>query len=732
MDFEKGLIAAILREGFETYAEAPLPEDALSSRHRTVLRAIEKYYLESGKTYDFQTIEFLAEMSFQDAPKEPISYWKSEIKDRYLFSCVKNVCQQALDLNAKSPVKAINLMQELLRDLEDNIPATAKLVSIFDEAIWERAIADIESGNFGIPTPWPSINERMGGLKPQDLVILAARPGVGKCHDRRTKILMHDGSIKEAQFIVVDDLLMGPDSKPRRVLSICQGREEMFEVVPVKGEPWKCNRSHILSLKISSTFSKTHSKGDIINLSVDDYLSRSAKFKHQAKLYRTGVDWPDRPTEMDPYDNCTQIMSGITTSKEGVSDYVHAESERLGLCANRIQDQRIPKEYLVNCRTKRLATLAGFLDRDGLQTGGGFEIITKHEGLRDDLLFLARSLGLAATASLKITTIKSIGFTGEYQKVFIFGDLSEVPFRHHVLRPRMQVKDPLVTGFSLKSLGEGDYCGFSLDGDHLYCLADFTVTHNTFAWLITLIHAWKLGHKVLAVTTEMSMESMILRATATATKTSYGRTRKGRLLSYEKNFIRDTLRESKESGAADRFMMMGDSFEVYIESIESKIQSFKPDIVAIDGAYLMKSRAVSEKDRFNRIAEMFNLFKGVAKRHNIPMLITTQLNRGPQGGAKQKRGLDRLAFSDNVGMIADGIFFLNQEEEDRERKQMIIEIGKIREGDDRSDIVVNWDFENQNFSEVSAEELDLQGKAQTHIKTKWSSVRAPKEKVIDE
>ena len=69
--------------------------------------------------------------------------------------------------------------------------------------------------------------------------------------------MMYDGSIKMVQDVVVDDLLMGDDSKPRRVLSLARGREMMYKVVPVKGEPYVVNESHILSFKCSTGVKNT-------------------------------------------------------------------------------------------------------------------------------------------------------------------------------------------------------------------------------------------------------------------------------------------------------------------------------------------------------------------------------------------------------------------------------------------------------------------------------------------
>jgi len=45
---------------------------------------------------------------------------------------------------------------------------------------------------------------------------------------------------------------------------------------------------------------------------------------------------------------------------------------------------------------------------------------------------------------------------------------------------RLQAKDTQVTGFTIDSIGRGNYYGFTLNGDHLYfCANDFTITHNT-------------------------------------------------------------------------------------------------------------------------------------------------------------------------------------------------------------------------------------------------------------
>ena len=65
--------------------------------------------------------------------------------------------------------------------------------------------------------------------------------------------MMHDGTIKLVQDILVGDKLMGDDSTPRNVLSLARGRETMYKVIPTKGDSYTVNESHILSLKCIKT-----------------------------------------------------------------------------------------------------------------------------------------------------------------------------------------------------------------------------------------------------------------------------------------------------------------------------------------------------------------------------------------------------------------------------------------------------------------------------------------------
>ena len=84
--------------------------------------------------------------------------------------------------------------------------------------------------------------------------VLEVPCGRGKCLGKDTQVLMYDGSIKPVQDIIVGDLLMGDDSKPRKVLTLARGREMMYKISEIDTDRFYIvNESHILSLKNKNT-----------------------------------------------------------------------------------------------------------------------------------------------------------------------------------------------------------------------------------------------------------------------------------------------------------------------------------------------------------------------------------------------------------------------------------------------------------------------------------------------
>lgn len=172
-------------------------------------------------------------------------------------------------------------------------------------------------------------------LQNDGYVFLGLNTGYGKCLAPGTKILMYNGTKKSVEDIQVGELIMGDDSTPRTILSTCTGQEEMYEIVPNKGEPFTVNESHILTLKASNqgkiSFIENHNNyqvkwfdgknctskcfnniedatifsktvlNNIFDISLTDYFNLTNESKHVLKSYWTDIDYLQQPITLNPY-----------------------------------------------------------------------------------------------------------------------------------------------------------------------------------------------------------------------------------------------------------------------------------------------------------------------------------------------------------------------------------------------------------------------------------------------
>ena len=81
-----------------------------------------------------------------------------------------------------------------------------------------------------------------------NFIVLMGGPGSGKCLKNGTRIIMFDGTLKNIEDVNIGDLLMGPDSKPRMVLSTSHGTGVLYDIKQSRGLDYTVNENHILSL----------------------------------------------------------------------------------------------------------------------------------------------------------------------------------------------------------------------------------------------------------------------------------------------------------------------------------------------------------------------------------------------------------------------------------------------------------------------------------------------------
>jgi replicative DNA helicase len=561
-----------------------------------------------------------------------------------------------------------------------------------------------KDGLTGIPSGFSRLDRITSGWQKSDLVIIAARPGMGKCLGKGTKVLMFDGSLRKVEEVLEGELLMGDDSTPRKVLSIARGRENMYWVHQNHGISYRVNESHILSLKRSRK-EGGHEHGQVLNIELRDYLTKSPKFKSNYKGYKVAIEFEEKSLSVEPYflglwlGDGHSYSSRITNTDKEVVDYLSGYAGDLQLelvtyeqegKANSygitkgfqgkqnsfsiqgllremdlLENKHIPQHYIVNSRSNRLLLLAGLIDSDGHYDNENhvFEITQKREELAIQIKFLCDTLGYKTSLRTKKATLADRGFEAEVYRVRISGDLDEIPTRieRKKARQRNSEIDWRHTGITAEFDKEDDYYGFEIDGNRLFLLEDMTVTHNT-AFVVSALRnaAVDFNHAVAIFSLEMASLQLVNRLISAEAELESEKIKKGNLLDHEwTQLVHKTNRLSSAP------IFIDDTPGLSILEFRAKCRRLKAEhniqLVVIDYLQLMKGEATGNREQ--EIASISRALKGVAKELNVPVIALSQLSRGVEtrGGDKRPQ-LSDLRESGSIEQDADIVMFLYRPE----------------------------------------------------------------------
>ena len=367
---------------------------------------------------------------------------------------------------------------------------------------------------------------------------------------------MYDGTIKKVENIIVGDRVMGPDSKLRNVIGIAVGESDLYKVNQTSAVSYTVNKDHVLSLKKSKSCIKDKGerlksgnykcpKGrysgwdDIVNISVSEYLKQSNRWKDNFRGYRAGlINFKDQKIKIDPYLLGAWLGDGhsrnmiITTADKEIVDYLGKMADlygvRLSYCALKgkaqnmglskivgtpgrenplqelfkgyglINNKHIPDCYIANSEQIRLQLLAGLIDTDGTYNGrGSYKITLANEKLIYDVKRLVDSLGFRTSIIKKRTICTNNGVHGTAWAVGINGFVDKIPckIKRKICLGVKPNKDKTLSYLKIEPVGRGSFYGFSVDKDHLFCLEDGTVTHNSRTFAAALIGYARDGKK---------------------------------------------------------------------------------------------------------------------------------------------------------------------------------------------------------------------------------------------
>ena len=598
--------------------------------------------------------------------------------------------------------------RDLFQLTESNIRKTVSdMRSIVGEALKEMETKKNQDGLTGVPSGFTALDRLTSGWQPSELVIIAARPAMGKCLGKGTKVVMFDGSLRKVEDVREGDLLMGDDSTPRRVLSVARGREQMYWIRQNKGIDYRVNESHILSLKRSRN-EGGHTKGTVLNIPVRDYLTKSSKFKTNYKGYKVAVEFPEKAVSLDPYfvglwlGDGHSYSSRITNTDSEVVAYMQEYADVPGLPLrtyqqvnkapnyaitsgqqgsshaafsvqgqlrklNVIENKHIPRTYLINSTENRLSLLAGLIDSDGhyQREFNCYEITQKNKVLAEEIKFLCDSLGFKCSLTEKQAVITARGYISTVYRLRLFGNLDSIPVRilRKKARPLQARADWRVTGITVEKDIVDDYYGFTIDGNHLFLLEDMTVTHNT-AFVVSALRNAAVDHgKPVAIfSLEMSSVQLVNRLISAEAEIDSEKIRKGQLAPHEWQQLHHKIQRLTEAP-----IYIDDTPALSILELRAKCRRLKAQddiqIVVIDYLQLMTGDSSKGANREQEIASISRALKNLAKELNVPVIALSQLSRAVETrGGDKKPQLSDLRESGSIEQDADMVMFLYRPE----------------------------------------------------------------------
>jgi replicative DNA helicase len=569
----------------------------------------------------------------------------------------------------------------------------------------------------GISTGFADLDRMTSGFQPGDLVILAARPSMGKAQPLDAPVLTPAGYVPMGE-VQPGSFVIGADGKAKRVLAVFpQGMKPVFRVRFTDGATVECCDEHLWFTTTRAESRRPGSRGSVKPLSqIRESLhvpGEPERLNHRVPLvapiefaqrdrplllppYLLGLllgdgSLRDLATPCDTFAASTVSVDGIVTAISRRSTTRHSGTrralEQYGLHGLGSLEKFIPDDYLFASAGERLDLLRGLLDTDGqVIVPGGESVLYSpgSPGLMHGVTWLVRSLGglvEAGTSGLLISFPNGI---------------VPVSSKKHLARWNPKA-EKLLGRFvdSVEAAGEKPcQCILVESDDHLYVTSDFVVTHNTAYCLNVATHVGcrarysgkRIGVGIFSL--EMPKEQLVMRMLSSEARVDSQRIRTGRLIES------DWPKLAQAAGSlADANIHIDDSPGMSALELRAKSRrlagrfadSDSPlGLIVVDYLQLMKGNERIDS-REQQISEISRGLKALAKELNIPVLALSQLNRSLEKRPDKRPQLSDLRESGALEQDADTIIFLFREEvyeKDKEEVKGIAEIivGKQRNG----------------------------------------------------
>lgn len=615
------------------------------------------------------------------------------------------------------------------RTSEDFLPLEDLLQPTMDEI---DSIASRGGISLGVPTGFSELDELTNGLHPGQMIIVAARPGVGKALALDTPLPTPDGWTTMGE-VRVGDLLIGADGLPTRVVAatdVLVGRpcyEVEFSdgtvIVADEQHQWltETGASQGSAQQAATGYNRYRGRKTSAAVRTTGEIAATLRcatadrrIDHSVTNARP-LQLPARDLLVPPYTlgawlgDGTAAAARITAADpeiiariegEGIVAVPSASTElryHLRLPDARLRaigvlgNKHIPIEYLRASEVQRRALLAGLLDTDGTVTvGGSVRFSVTDPRLFADVRELVVGLGYRCDVSTEAVPGRTYERSVAYTLTFATDDEVFGLYRKALLHKERRADHG--TGSSctrfivdVRRIDSVPVRCVEVDNSaHMYLAGRSMVpTHNSTLGM-DFMRSASIRHGLASVifSLEMSRTEIVMRLLSAEAKIKLGDMRSGRMSDDDWTKLARRMSEISEAP-----LFVDDSPNLTMMEIRAKARRLKQrhdlKLVVVDYLQLMTSGKKVES-RQQEVSDFSRNLKLLAKELEVPVVAISQLNRGPEQRTDKRPQVSDLRESGSLEQDADMVILLHRpdafERDDPRGGEADLIVGKHRNG----------------------------------------------------
>ena len=544
------------------------------------------------------------------------------------------------------------------RTAEDYVPLEELLQPTMDEI---DSIASRGGISLGVPTGFADLDAVTNGLHPGQMIIVAARPGVGKALALDTPLPTPTGWTTMGR-VAVGDQLIDAQGCPTRVVAATDVMTDRpcYEVEFNDGTVLVADEQHqwIVDVDNESQVVTT----EVLRSHVGCAVVRNTK----------PLELPRKRFAYGPY--TVAALAGMAFNDPEIAMRIDAEGPVDVMTLMADLGGRIPYEYLRGSIAQRRALLAGLLDARATVDDDGWITVpaaTRHMTavVADLVAGLGYNYKRSVTGWLRVDADDDV-FTVHHKSL-----------RHKELRRAAGIRRVV----AVRPVDSVPVRCVQVDNpDALYLAGEAMVpTHNS-TLAMDFLRSCSISHHMTAAmfSLEMSKTEIVMRLLSAEAKIKLGDMRGGTMSDDDWTRLARRMGEISEAP-----LFIDDSPNLTMMEIRAKARRLKQrndlKLVVVDYMQLMTSGKKVES-RQQEVSEFSRQLKLLAKELEVPVVAISQLNRGPEQRTDKKPQVSDLRESGSLEQDADMVILLHRpdsiERDDPRAGEADIILGKHRNG----------------------------------------------------